>query len=109
MRRRALSGRRGTAQARVGNRAEGHLAEQLALRKLIADTRCVTVRGAFLAIVVAFAAGWLMRRWRSSENGARLARRAADAAGKAAWKSRLWFAGAVFLVWCLAYVWIHKH
>jgi hypothetical protein len=69
----------------------------------------VTVGGAFLAVVVAFAAGWLMRRWRSSENGARIARRAADTAGKAAWKSRLWFAGAVFLVWCLAYVWIHKH
>ena len=69
----------------------------------------MTVGGAFVAVVVAFAAGWLMRRWRSSENGARIARSAADAAGRGVWKSRLWFAGAVFLVYCLAYAWIHKH
>jgi uncharacterized protein YndB with AHSA1/START domain len=86
-----------------------HLPEQLALRKLITDTQCVTVHAAFVAVVVAFAAGWLMRRWRGSENSVRITRRAADVASKAAWRSRLWFAGAAFLVWCLAYVWIHKH
>jgi UPF0716 family protein affecting phage T7 exclusion len=75
----------------------------------MADTQCVTVGGAFVAVVVAFTAGWLMRRWRGSENSARVARRAAGVAGQAVWKSRLWFAGAVFLVFCLAYVWIHRH
>jgi uncharacterized protein YndB with AHSA1/START domain len=78
------------------------------VRTLIADTQCVTVNAAFVAVVAAFAAGWLMRRWRGSENGARVARRAADVAGQAVWRSRLWFAGAAFLVFCLAYVWIHK-
>jgi hypothetical protein len=38
------------------------------LRNVIADTRSVRVDAAFVAIVVAFAAGWLMRRWRGSEN-----------------------------------------
>jgi len=32
----------------------------------MADTRSVTVNAAFVAIVVAFAAGWLTRRWRSA-------------------------------------------
>jgi len=43
----------------------------------------VSVDAAFVAIVVAFAAGWLTRRWRGAENGLRVARRAADAAGGA--------------------------
>lgn len=69
----------------------------------------MTVDAAFVAIVVAFAAGWLMRRWRGSENALRAARAATDAAGRATWRARLWFAGAAFLVLCLADVWIHSH
>ena len=75
----------------------------------MADTRGVSLDAAFVAMVVAFAAGWLMRRWRGSENGLRVARRAADVAGAATWRSRLWFAGVVILVWGLANVWIHNH
>ena len=37
----------GTTRARVGNRAAGHLAEQLALRKLIADTHLRDCQGGF--------------------------------------------------------------
>ena len=85
------------------------VAAGLALRNVIADTRSVTVNAAFVAIVVAFAAGWLTRRWRGAENGLRVARRAADVAGAATWRARLWFAGAAILVWGLADVWIHSH
>ena len=81
----------------------------LAVRDLIADTRGVSVDAAFVAIVVAFAAGWLTRRWRGAENGLRVARRGADLAGGATWRARLWFAGAVILVWGLADLWIHSH
>jgi hypothetical protein len=80
----------------------------LAVRDLIADTRGVSVDAAFVAIVVAFAAGWLTRRWRGAENGLRVARRGADLAGGATWRARLWFAGAVILVWGLD-LWIHSH
>jgi len=76
--------------------------------ELIADTRGVSVDEAFVAIVVAFAAGWVMRRWRAAENTARLARRGADIAGGAAWKARLWFAGAAILIWGLADAWIRS-
>ena len=69
----------------------------------------MTVDAAFVAIVVAFAAGWLMRRWRGAENGLRIQRERADAASAATWKARLWFAGAVILVWAVADVWIHSH
>jgi len=79
------------------------------LRNVLADTRSVTVNAAFVAIVVAFAAGWLTRRWRGAENGLRVARRAADVAGAATWRARLWFAGAVILIWGLADMWIHSH
>jgi len=40
----------------------------------MAHTRSVSLGAAFVAIVVAFAAGWLTRRWRNAENGLRLAR-----------------------------------
>ena len=79
------------------------------MRNVLADTRSVTVNAAFVAIVVAFAAGWLTRRWRGAENGLRVARRAADVAGAATWRARLWFAGAVILIWGLADMWIHSH
>jgi hypothetical protein len=75
----------------------------------MADTQHVTVGAAFVAMVVAFAAGWLMRRWRASENALRLTRRAADTAGGNAWKARLWFAGAAIIIWGLADMWIHSH
>ena len=81
----------------------------LALRNLTADTRGVSVDAAFVAILMAFAAGWLTRRWRGAENGLRVARYAADATGGATWRARLWFAGAVILVWGLAELWIHSH
>jgi len=79
------------------------------LRNVIADTRNVTVDAAFVAIVVAFAAGWLMRRWRGSENTLKVARAAADGAGGNAWRARLWIAGIAILVWGLAEIWIHSH
>ena len=79
------------------------------MRNVLADTRSVTINAAFVAIVVAFAAGWLTRRWRGAENGLRVARRAADVAGAATWRARLWFAGAVILIWGLADMWIHSH
>ena len=75
----------------------------------MAHTRSVSLGAAFVAIVVAFAAGWLTRRWRGAENGLRVARRAADVAGAATWRARLWFAGAVILIWGLADMWIHSH
>jgi hypothetical protein len=75
----------------------------------MADTRSVTVGAAFVAIVVAFAAGWLTHRWRGAENGLRVARRAADTVGAATWRARLWFAGAVIIIWGLAEMWIHSH
>lgn len=74
-----------------------------------ADTRGVSLDAAFVAMVVAFAAGWLMRRWRGSEAGLKLQRARADAASSAAWRARLWFAGAVILIWGLADIWIHSH
>ena len=79
------------------------------MRNVLADTRSVTVNAAFVAIVVAFAAGWLTRRWRSAENGLRVARLGADTAGRGAWRARLWFAGAVIAVGALADVWIRSH
>jgi hypothetical protein len=79
------------------------------LRNVIANNRSVTINAAFVAIVVAFAAGWLTRRWRGAENGLRVARRAADVAGAATWRARLWFAGAVIIIWGLADMWIHSH
>jgi UPF0716 family protein affecting phage T7 exclusion len=79
------------------------------LRNVIADTRNVTVDAAFVAIVVAFAAGWLMRRWRGSENALRVARAAADGAGQNAWRARLWIAGVAILIWGLAEMWIRSH
>ena len=81
----------------------------LASRDLMADTQGVSLEAAFVAMVVAFAAGWLMRRWRASENTLRVARRAADAAGGNAWRARLWFAGAAIIIFGLADLWIHSH
>ena len=79
------------------------------MRSVIAHTQSVTVGAAFVAIVVAFAAGWLMRRWRGSENTLRVARAGADGAGRNAWRARLWIAGVAILVWGLAEIWIHSH
>ena len=79
------------------------------MRNVIADTRSVSVDAAFVAIVVAFAAGWLTRRWRGSENTLRVARAAAGGAGGNAWRARLWIAGVAILVWGLAEMWIHSH
>jgi hypothetical protein len=59
--------------------------------------------------VVAFAAGWLMRRWRGAEGTLKFQRERTDAASSNAWKARLWFAGAVILLWGLALAWIHSH
>ena len=103
---RTYPGRTGRAR---GVPTAAQTAVQLALRGLIADTRGVTVGAAFVAIVVAFAAGWLMRRWRASENTLRLTRRAADTAGGNAWRAQLWFAGAALIIWGLADIWIHSH
>ena len=75
----------------------------------MAHTRSVSLGAAFVAMVVAFVAGWLTRRWRSAENGLRLARLGADNAGRATWRARLWFAGIAILVWGLADLWIHSH
>ena len=79
------------------------------MRSVIAHTQSVTVGEAFVAIVVAFAAGWLMRRWRGSENTLRVARAGADGAGRNAWRARVWIAGVAILVWGLAEMWIHSH
>jgi hypothetical protein len=64
---------------------------------------------AFVAIVVAFTAGWLMRRWRGAENTLKIQRARADIAGSEAWKARLWFAVVVILILALAYAWLHSH
>ena len=79
------------------------------MRDLIADTQGVSLDAAFAAIVVAFAAGWLMRRWRGAEGSLRVARLATEGAGRNAWKARLWFAGVVILIWGLADMWIQSH
>jgi hypothetical protein len=79
------------------------------LRDLIADTQGVSLEAAFVAMVVAFAAGWLWRGWRGLVAGAKVARGRADSANAAAWRARLWFAGIVILVWGLAEMWIHNH
>jgi len=89
--------------------AEAGIYRGLALRELVADTQGVTEGAAFVAIVVAFAVGWLMRNWRGAENTLRVARARADDSGSAAWRARRRFAGAVILVLVLVYVWIHSH
>jgi hypothetical protein len=83
--------------------------EGLAPRDLRADTQGVTVDAAFVALVVVFAAGWLMRRWRGAEGTLKFQRARAEEAGRNAWKARLWFAGAAILLWGLADMWIHSH
>jgi hypothetical protein len=69
----------------------------------------VSLDAAFVAMVVAFAAGWLMRRWRGAEGTLQFQRARADDAGRNAWKARLWLAGVVIIVWGLADIWIHSH
>ena len=79
------------------------------MRDLITDTQGVSLDAAFAAIVVAFAAGWLMRRWRGAEGTLRVARAAGDTAGRNVWKARLWFAGVAIIIWGLADMWIKSH
>ena len=67
------------------------------------------MEAAFVAMVVAFAAGWLMRGWRGLVAGAKVQRARAENANASAWKARLWFAGVVILVWGLADLWIQSH
>ena len=79
------------------------------MRDLIADTRGVSLDAAFIAIVVAFAAGWMWRGWRGLVAGAKVQRARAETANANAWNARLWFAGIVIVVWGLALVWIQNH
>jgi hypothetical protein len=79
------------------------------LRDLIADTQGVSLEAAFVAMVVAFAAGWLWRGWRGLVAGAQTQRARADTANAAAWRARLWFAGIVIVMLGLADLWIHNH
>ncbi len=62
-----------------------------------------------MAMVVAFAAGWLWRGWRGLVAGAQTNRARYENANAAAWRARLWFAGLVILVWGLADLWIQTH
>jgi hypothetical protein len=82
---------------------------RLAARDLIADTQGVSLDAAFVAMVVAFAAGWLWRGWRGLVAGAQANRVRYENANSAAWRARLWFAGVVILVWGLADLWIQNH
>ena len=81
----------------------------LALHDLISDNQGVSLDAAFVAMVVAFAAGWLWRGWRGLVAGAQTQRARAEIANANAWRARLWFAGIVVVLWGLAELWIHNH
>jgi hypothetical protein len=66
----------------------------------------MTPIAATVAIVVALMVGYYWARWRRAEASARTARGVADAAGKAAWRSRFLIIAVAAAVYVILRAWL---
>jgi hypothetical protein len=66
----------------------------------------MTPIAATVAIVVALMAGYYWARWRRSEASLRAAKGQADAAGKAAWRSRILIIAVAAAVYVVLRAWL---